>query len=74
MDVEQELLPLLKQLAEGVLKQRQVIQDLEGRVARLEHVLTAPYDPTAIKRSTESHGGMKFTDGGVPVFQGTKAV
>ena len=38
MDVEQELLPLLKQLAEGVLKQRLAIQDLMGRVARLEHV------------------------------------
>ena len=39
MDVEQELLPLLKQLAEGVLKQRITIQELQGRVARLEHVL-----------------------------------
>lgn len=41
---EEELLPLLKQLAEGVLKQKQVIDDLRGRVARLEHVIsqTAP--------------------------------
>ena len=36
---EEELLPLLKQLAEGVLKQKQVIEDLRGRVARLEHVI-----------------------------------
>ena len=36
---EEELLPLLKQLAEGVLKQKQVIQDLQNRVARLEHVI-----------------------------------
>lgn len=36
---EDELLPLLKQLAEGVLKQKQVIEDLKGRVARLEHVI-----------------------------------
>lgn len=37
---EEELLPLLKQLAEGVLKQKQVIEDLRGRVARLEHVIS----------------------------------
>lgn len=36
---EEELLPLLKQLAEGVLKQKQVIEDLQNRVARLEHVI-----------------------------------
>lgn len=36
---EEELLPLLKQLAEGVLMQKQIIEDLRGRVARLEHVI-----------------------------------
>jgi hypothetical protein len=36
---EEELLPLLKQLAEGVLKQKLVIEDLKARVARLEHVI-----------------------------------
>lgn len=62
---EEELLPLLKQLAEGVLKQKQIIEDLRGRVARLEHVLTSP--------ALENHSGMVFTGGGVPVYQGTTA-
>lgn len=42
---EEELIPLLKQLAEGVLKQKQIIEDLRGRVARLEHVMTQVTSP-----------------------------
>lgn len=51
---EEELLPLLKQLAEGVLKQKQIIEDLRGRVARLEHVLTAV--------QTESGTNLSYTE------------
>lgn len=36
----EELLPLLKQLAEGVLKIRIEVESLRGRVGRLEHMLT----------------------------------
>lgn len=42
---EEELIPLLKQLAEGVLKQKQIIEDLRARVARLEHVETMRNKP-----------------------------
>ena len=55
MDVEQELLPLLKQLAEGVLKQRQIIQDLEGRVARLEYVEQLRINPFGVSKNMETN-------------------
>ncbi len=44
MDVE-ELMPLLKQMAEGVLKQKIVIEQLQGRIARLEHVIATLPQP-----------------------------
>lgn len=41
MNVDQEqLLSLLKQVADGVLKQKILIQELQGRLARLEHLQT----------------------------------
>lgn len=56
MEVDSEqLLKLTKDLAEGVLKLRIKIQEYEGRIARLEHVVANPpeyaminsYAPTA---------------------------
>jgi hypothetical protein len=41
MNVDQEqLLSLLKQVADGVLKQKIIIQEMQGRLARLEHLQT----------------------------------
>ncbi len=46
---QEQLLALVKQLADSYLKQRAKIEDLTGRLARLEHVATVSpmYGPIA---------------------------
>lgn len=54
MDIDQEqLVNLLKQVAEGVLNQKIIIQDLKARIERLEHVATVTA-PTTIPFNSAS--------------------
>ena len=63
MNVENELLPLLKQMAEGVLKQKIAIQELQGRVARLEHLATV--DAVATKPTPDAFYSQRDVIGSV---------
>ncbi len=48
---QMNVMGLLKQLGETVLRQRIAITELEGRIGRLEHVVTFPGVPTSAPRT-----------------------
>lgn len=64
MNVDQEqLLSLLKQVADGVLKQKIIIQEMQGRLARLEHLQTV--DAVATKPTPDAFYSQRDVIGSV---------